>query len=303
MPDMFLAPPKLRKGDIIMIIAPARSFSVEDAAPAIALLESWGLHVKLGASIGPVYHQFAGSDELRAADLQAALDDDSVSAILCARGGYGTVRLLDRLDFTAFRKHPKWLIGFSDITYLHQHINLVIGVQSIHAPMAMQFAKASDRVLESLREALFEGRTSMHLPVHPLNRPGKAEGVLCGGNLSVLYSLTGTRTVINTRDKILFLEDLDEYLYHVERMMFNLKHAGKLEHLSALLCGGFTDMKDHAIPFGMGAEEIVFNMVRDYNYPVVFGAHAGHVAENLSLILGKKMMITVDENSVTINQI
>lgn len=300
---MFLAPPKLRKGDTIMIIAPARSFSAADAAAAVAVLESWGLHVKLGGSIGPIHHQFAGTDELRAADLQAALDDPSLAAILCARGGYGTVRILDRLDFTAFRKHPKWLIGFSDVTYLHQHINLVVGVQSIHAPMAMQFAKSSAEVLESLRLALFEGRTSMCFPAHSLNRPGAAEGVLCGGNLSILYSLTGTRTVINTRNKILFLEDLDEYLYHIERMMFNLRRAGKLEHLSALVCGGFTDMKDHSIPFGMEAEEIIFRMVQDYDYPVVFGAHAGHVPENFSLIFGKPAKLNFEAETVSLTQI
>lgn len=286
--------PYLKKGDKIAILAPARKISKEEIEPAIAILKSWGLQVVLGKNLFKADHQFSGTDEQRAADLQVMLDDTSIKAIISARGGYGTLRIIDKINFSKFKKHPKWVIGYSDITVLHSHIH-TIGIETIHATMPINFTKNKEAT-ETLRKVLFGEKTSYEMNAHPLNRKGEATAELVGGNLSLLYALTGSTSDIDTKGKILFIEDLDEYLYHIDRMMLNLKRSGKLKHLKGLIVGGMTEMKDNAIPFGKTAEEIILDAVKEYKYPVCFNFPAGHVDRNLALVLGRKVKLSVGQN-------
>jgi muramoyltetrapeptide carboxypeptidase len=289
-----IQPPYLKKGDKIGIVATARKISTAEINPAIAVLKSWGLEVVLGNNLFNSDNQFSGTDNERADDLQTLLNDTSVKAIISARGGYGTVRIIDQIDFTTFIKNPKWLIGYSDITVLHSHIHNM-GIETLHATMPINFSKNAE-ALESLRKALFGEKIKYEIEAHPLNKKGIAEGELIGGNLSILYSLSGSISDIDTTGKILFLEDLDEYLYHIDRMMMNLKRAGKLSHLAGLVVGGMTDMKDNTIPFGKTAEEIILDAVREYNYPVCFNFPAGHIDKNVALPFGKKVKLVVGDN-------
>jgi muramoyltetrapeptide carboxypeptidase len=289
-----IQPPYLKKGDKIAILATARKISKEEIEPAIAILKSWGLEAVLGKNLFKADHQFSGTDEQRAADLQVMLDDTSIKAIISARGGYGTIRIIDKINFSKFKKHPKWVIGYSDITMLHSHIH-TIGIETIHATMPINFTKNKEAT-ETLRRVLFGEKISYEIKAHPLNRKGKANAELVGGNLSLLYALTGSASDIDTKGKILFIEDLDEYLYHIDRMMLNLKRSGKLKHLKGLIVGGMTDMKDNAIPFGKTAEEIILDAVKEYKYPVCFDFPAGHVDRNLALVLGKKVDLRVGKN-------
>jgi muramoyltetrapeptide carboxypeptidase len=286
-----ITPAYLKKGDKIGIVACARKVSEEEMLPAISTLKQWGLEVVPGKSLFKADHQFGGTDQERAADLQQMLDDPSIKAIIGARGGYGTLRIIDALNFDAFKKHPKWMIGFSDITVLHAHIHN-LQMETLHAKMLLNFVK-NEPSSAALRSALFgELKAYTHFS-HPLNRKGKASGALVGGNLSLLYAINGSASDIDTNGKILFLEDLDEYLYHVDRMMLNLKRAGKLAHLKGLVVGGMTDMKDNQIPFGKNAEEIILDAVKEYSYPVCFNFPAGHVDENLPLYFGRSVNLKV----------
>ena len=253
---MLLHPPFLKKGDKVYFLSTARKITEEEIAPALLAFQEWGLNVVIGDTIGKQDHQYAGTDQERLRDFQKAIDDRSVKAIICARGGYGTVRMMDGINYDEFMKSPKWVVGFSDVTYLHTHISNNIGVQSIHSIMPVQFTKSSPEAIETLRRELFGEPNGYNIPVHYLNRNGKAEGVLIGGNLSILYSITGTRSGINTFGKILFLEDIDEYRYHIDRMMMNLKRSGKLQDLAGVIVGSFSEIKDNAIPFGKDAYEI-----------------------------------------------
>jgi muramoyltetrapeptide carboxypeptidase len=290
-------PTSLQKGDKIGIVACARKITLLELEFAIATFESWGLEVVLSKHLFNEANQFSGTDAERAADLQSMLNDASVKAIISARGGYGTLRIIDLLDFTTFIQAPKWVIGYSDITVLHSHIH-TLGIAAIHATMPINFSKNAN-ALETLRKALFGEILQYELKPHSLNRMGNAEGELLGGNLSLLYALSGSVSDIDTAGKILFIEDLDEYLYHIDRMMLHLKRAGKLKNLAGLIVGGMTDMKDNAIPFGKNAEEIILDAVKEYNYPVCFDFPAGHIDENLALIMGKKIKLSVTEKSVT----
>jgi len=291
-------PEFLKKGDKIGIVACARKISKEELQPAIAIFESWGLQVVLGKHVFNADHQFSGTDEERAADLQSMLDDSSIKAVISARGGYGTVRIIDKIDFTTFKKHPKWIIGYSDITVLHSHIH-TIGFQTLHATMPINFM-LNNEATDSLRKALFGEKIEYHVEAHSLNRKGKAEGVIVGGNLSLIYALSGSVSDIDTKGKILFIEDLDEYLYHIDRMMMNLKRSGKLSGLAGLIVGGMTDMKDNTIPFGKTAEEIIVDAVKEYTYPVCFNFPAGHINNNMAVVFGKKMNLIIDQNVVVI---
>lgn len=286
-----IQPPYLKKGDTIGIVACARKISREEMAPAIEILKSWGLEVVLGKNVFNVDHQFSGTDAERAEDLQIMLDDTSVKAVISARGGYGTMRIIDKIDFEKFKRSPKWVIGYSDITVLHSHIH-TFGVETLQATMPINFNKNAE-ALESLRNALFGEKIIYEVEAHDLNRKGVAQGELVGGNLSLLYALTGSVSDIDTTGKILFIEDLDEYLYHIDRMMMNLKRAGKLGHLVGLVVGGMTDMKDNTIPFGKTAEEIIMDAVKEYDYPVCFHFPAGHVDKNVALYLGKKAKLEI----------
>src|SRR5690554_5698373 len=264
------------------------------------LLKSWGLKAVLGKSIEAEEHQFAGDEAIRATDLQAMMDNPEIKAIWCARGGYGTVRIIDRLDFSEFIKNPKWVIGYSDVTVLHAHLHN-LGVESLHAQMPVQIETKSSESAQSIREVLFGENYQVEFKNnHKLNRTGSAKGQLVGGNLSILYSLCGSPSAIKTNGKILFIEDLDEYLYHIDRMMQNLKRNGMLDNLAAMIIGGMNDMNDNAIPFGKDAKSIILDAVEEYDYPVYFDFPAGHVEDNRALVIGREVSLEFDENRVTL---
>lgn len=291
----------LQNGSVISLIAPARKVSREEMQPAIKILYEQGFRVKEGKHLYASFHQWAGADEQRLEDFQNALDDKETSAILFARGGYGTVRLIDRLDFTAFLKNPKWLIGFSDLTVIHSHVPKHFQTPTLHAPMAITLPKADKQTKDKLWAALKGENYAVTVDWNDKNRAGSASGVLCGGNLSVLYSLPGSASDIDTDGKILFIEDLDEYLYHIDRMMMALKRAGKLCSLKALVVGSMTEMKDNAIPFGFTAEEIIRNVVDEFNYPVCFCFPSGHIENNTPLIMGAEINLKIEPSGCEMN--
>lgn len=292
-------PPYLKKGDSIAIVAPARSVVIEEMLPAITLFEEWGLNVVLGEHLFGSRNQFSGTEEERTEDFQTMLDNDNIKAIICARGGYGVVRIIDLLRFDQFIQHPKWIVGYSDITVLHSHIHSCLGIETLHATMPINvYANPNYESTESLHDALFGKQLSYQIPTASFSRVGEGEGELIGGNLSILYSLSGTESDIDTDGKILFIEDLDEYLYHIDRMMQNLKRSGKLYNLAGLIIGGLTEMKDNTIPFGASAEEIISEAVAEFDYPVCFGFPAGHGDDNRAMIFGRKVKLDVtDETS------
>ena len=244
------------------------------------------------------YHQFAGDDDLRARDMQRFIDDDSIKAIIAARGGYGTIRIIDKIDFGRFADHPKWLVGFSDITVLHSHLFANYSTQTIHGQMPVNIPDASKHSLDTLRKALFGEDLSYHFAPNNLNRTGEATGILTGGNLSLLVALMGSVSDCDYDGKILFIEDVSEYLYSIDRMLRTLDRAGKLKNLAGLVVGGFTEVKDNDIPFGQTVPEIIMEIVKGYNYPVCFDFPAGHIPDNQSLVFGKVLKLVVNESSV-----
>lgn len=292
-----IIPPFLKAGDTVALVCTARKFFPEDAKSAIDLLESWGLNVKLGATIGLDNFQLGGTDSERAADFQAQLDDISVKAIWCARGGYGTVRIIDSLDFTKLKKHPKWIMGFSDVTVLHSQLN-VERVASLHSIMPFTVPNAPEEVKETLRKALFGETLSYSIPSKSYDVKGVASGELVGGNISILYSLLGSKSAIDTKDKILFIEDLDEYLYHIDRMIYNLKRNGYFEQVKGIIVGSMTDMHDNEIPFGQNEVQIITEIAKDFSIPIAFQFPAGHQSDNCTLILGKQVAFEVNEKEI-----
>lgn len=294
-----ITPPHLQKGDTVAILATARKNLDDNLKPAIDLLKSWGLNVVIGSTIGLDNNQLAGTDEQRAADFQQQLNNPNIKAIWCVKGGYGTVRMIDLLDFTAFKKNPKWIVGFSDVTVLHNHLN-TLGFKSIHGIMPVTVAKATPEAIETLRIALFGEKLKYEIDPFMMNRPGKATGELVGGNLSILYSLFGSPSAIDCTDKILFIEDLDEYLYHIDRMMINLKRNGCLESIKGIVVGSMTKMKDNDIPWGKNAIEIIEDVTKTYNIPVLYNFPAGHIQDNRALILGDIVTINVNEKCSTL---
>jgi len=292
-------PSYLQKEDTVAIVSTARKISTDKIIPAIKLLEKWGLNIIIGETIGSEENQFAASDEKRIADFQQLLDNPKVKAIWCARGGYGTVRLVDKLDFTAFKKHPKWIVGYSDITVLHSHIHN-FGIETLHATMPINLENNSRKALETLKNSLFGKNLSYEIPADEKNKMGNATGEIVGGNLSVLYSLLGSNSAIKTAGKMLFMEDLDEYLYHIDRMCMNLKRNGYFENLKGLIVGKMSDMHDNEIPFGKTAQEIILDCVSEYNFPVVFNFPAGHLDDNRALILGRKIELNVNPEKTTL---
>lgn len=290
-----ITPPYLQPGDTVGIVCTARKITAEELQPAINIIEGWGFKVKLGNTIGLSDNQFGGDDAARTADLQAMLDDKTVKAVFCARGGYGTVRMVDRVNYQEFENKPKWIVGYSDITVLHAKASQ-LNVESLHASMPVNFATNTPGALDSIRKALIGEKINYAFPAHELNRTGTCKGKLVGGNLSVLYSISGSESDIQTEGNILFLEDLDEYLYHIDRMMMQLKRAGKLEKLAGLIIGGMTDMNDNTIPFGKTGIEIIREHVDEYPYPVAFNLPAGHLADNRALIMGREVTLEVKVN-------
>jgi muramoyltetrapeptide carboxypeptidase len=292
-----IIPQFLKAGDTVAIVCTARKFFPEDAKPAIDLLESWGLKVKLGNTIGLDNFQLGGTDTERAADFQAQLDDENVKAIWCARGGYGTVRIIDALDFTKFKKHPKWIMGFSDVTVLHSQLN-VERVASLHSIMPYTVPNAPEEVKESLRKALFGETISYTIPSKSYDVKGTASGELVGGNISILYSLLGSKSAIDTKYKILFIEDLDEYLYHIDRMMYNLKRNGYFENVKGIIVGSMADMHDNEIPFGQNEVQIITEIAKENRIPIAFQFPAGHQSDNRTLILGQQVAFEVNEKEI-----
>lgn len=294
-----ITPPYLQQGDIVAITCPAKSLPIP-INDAVRLLESWGLKVVLGDTINASWRQFAGTDQLRTADFQRFLDDRSVKAIFAARGGYGTIRIIDKLDFSGFRENPKWIIGFSDITILHSHVHAVHHVQSIHGQMPLTIPDASKISLETLRKALFNEPVSYTYESAIKNRPGTASGILTGGNLTLLLMMSGSVSEQDYSGKILFLEDVGEYLYSIDRMMISFKRAGILASLKGLIIGGFTELKDNDIPFGQTAEQIIMSHVEEYDFPVCFNFPAGHLSDNQALVFGREATLSVNEFNVSL---
>lgn len=293
-----ILPPTLKPGDKVAIIATARFISEVDLQAAIQLLKSWKLQPILGSSIGLQHNQFAGTDEERAADLQHQIEDPNIKAIWCAKGGYGSIRILDLVDFSILKTHPKWIIGYSDVTAIHLHLQSM-GIASLHAQMASGIETRSASTSEELKHVLFGNKLQIeYASRHPNQVNGEVEAELLGGNLSVLYSAIGSQSMPSFEGKILFLEDLDEYLYHIDRMMQNLKRSGLLSQISGFIVGGMSDMNDNEVPFGKTAEEIIADAVSDYDYPVCFNFPTGHVHTNLPLIFGKKAQLNVTSKTV-----
>jgi muramoyltetrapeptide carboxypeptidase len=292
---MSITHPYLQKGDRVAIVCPAKKLP-KPMDDAVALLQSWGLEVVLGQTVNAEHHQFAGNDQLRAQDLQHYINDDSIKAIFAARGGYGTVRIIDLVDFSRLNTHPKWVIGFSDITVLHAHLFQNFDLCTVHGQMPINIPDGTAASVETLRKALFGETITYSIAPQPLNRFGSAKGTLIGGNVAILQSVAGSLSDYRYDGKILFIEDVGEYLYNIDRMMYMLKRAGKLANLAGLIVGGFTDVKDNDIPFGQTAYEIIRSLVEEYDYPVCFDFPAGHVADNWAMVFGKEVQLKVDRN-------
>ncbi len=290
-------PPILQAGDQVGIVAPAKRVSQQEMQMAIQILESWGLRVVLGKHLYKIHNQFAGTDLERTEDLQTMLDDAEIKAIICARGGYGTIRIVDKLSFERFLQHPKWLIGFSDITVLHCHLHN-LRVESIHGIMPLLFPKQTEQTIESLRKTLFGESLEIEAHPHPLNHPGRAEGMLVGGNLSLFANTIGTPSEVSTRGKILFLEDVNEYLYHLDRMMIHLYRAGKLANLAGLIIGHFTEIQDDEVSFGQTVNELIDQIVQEYNYPVCYDFPVGHEVHNMTMICGRRGRLEISREKV-----
>ena len=293
---IIIHPPHLKKDSVIGITCPSGYVSQDRVAYAVTVLERWGFKVKQGSTVGTENFYFSGTDEQRLADLQAMMNDPKIDAILMGRGGYGMSRIIDALDFNAFIEHPKWICGFSDITVLHSHIQANYGIATLHSPMCGAFTPETENkeYLKTLRLALTGEPLSYHVPPSQYNRHGTAEGVLTGGNLAILAHLTGSVSEVGTAGKLLFIEDISEYLYNVDRLMLNLKRAGKLEELSGLIVGGFTELQDTDRPFGQKVEELILDKVKEYDYPVCFDFPCGHQEINYTLTLGAQHKLTVD---------
>ncbi|OAQ38556.1 LD-carboxypeptidase [Pedobacter psychrophilus] len=294
-----IQPPQLKKGDKIAITCPAKSLKAP-MTDAIKLLESWGLEVVLGESVNSVFHQFAGKDELRAADMQKFIDDESIKAIIAARGGYGCIRIVDEIDWKPLLVNPKWIIGFSDITVFHLQLQS-LGLQSLHAQMPVNISESSKEGLESLRKVLFGENLEYEIEANDRNKIGESQAELIGGNLSLLVACLNSKSDISYDGKILFVEEVGEYEYAIDRMMRTLDRAGKLKNLAGLIVGGFTDIKINDIPFGFSAYEIIEEIVSKYHYPVCYHFPAGHLPDNRALIFGEKVRLIVSKESVQIN--
>jgi muramoyltetrapeptide carboxypeptidase len=308
----FIIPPYLKPGDTIAITSPAGYITEKDVLPAVQQMESWGFRVKYGSTIGKRDFTFGGTDQERTDDLQQLLNDKTIKAIMCARGGYGAVRLVDKLNFEKFLQYPKWIIGFSDITVLHGHLNRNYRVASLHSKMCNSFPedwnKAEPIQIEtilSIRDALKGVSMSYTAIPNEQNKKGVAQGMLVGGNLKTIESLAGSKSDVRTAGKILFIEDTGEYLYSIDRMFWNLKRTGKLDKLAGLIIGGFK-VKPSDIPdeeFGKNLQEIVLEKVRDFKYPVCFDFPVGHQKNNYALKCGMLHQLTVKTDNCTLNEL
>src|SRR5690606_2538308 len=294
-------PEFLKEGDKVAIVCPA-SYIKGNIEVALTVLSDWGLRVEIGKSVTSQFHQFAGTDDVRRQDLQVALDDPEIKAIFAARGGYGTVRIIDQLDFRNFKKKPKWIVGFSDITVLHSHLHNKVGVCSIHGQMPKSFDESTKAALTSLRHALFGKKIDFRYSqnVFP-NRSGKGSGRLIGGNLAILHSILASPSDGKYDNKILFIEDVGVQHYNIDRMLWTLKRANKLPHLLGLIVGDFKALNDRNPPFEQRYDEYIMAKIREYDFPVCFDFPAGHIDNNHSLIFGKEVMLNVNQEQVSLS--
>ena len=298
-----IQPSHLKPGDTIGIVCPSGYIPLEKVQICIQTLEKWGYKVKLGTTVGAKKDSFSGTDQQRAEDLQTMLDDASVKAILCARGGYGASRIINTIHFQAFNKQPKWVIGFSDITVLHAAI-LQQNCMSIHGPMAAAFAKgeAGEPYIQSLKKALEGEKTSYTIPAHSMNTLGNAKAELVGGNLCILAHLIGSKNALDTNGKILFLEDVGEYHYNIDRLMIQCKNAGLFDNLAGLVIGGFTDLKDPSSDFGASAYEIIKEHILGYTFPICFDFPISHGLPNFAIKQGQVYSLAVSAQEVSLTE-
>jgi muramoyltetrapeptide carboxypeptidase len=297
---MIIIPPYLKPGDTIGITCPASKMERSAAEYAGEVLKSWGYKVIIGETAGNAFHNFSAPDELRLQELQQMLDNDHIKAILFGRGGYGVIRILDEIDFTKFQKKPKWICGYSDVTALLTHIYTRYDIASVHSVMCSGITPETkdNQYVQSLRQQLSGEKTSYHFSANEMNRIGNCEGELLGGNLSLLVNLSGTVSQPDTKNKLLFIEDIGEYRYSVDRMMINLKRSGWLDSLNGLIVGSFSESKETETPFGQTEYEMIRDKVKEYDYPVAFGFPVGHQKENYALKIGGEYRLTISDNCV-----
>lgn len=298
-----IIPPYLQLGDTIGIVAPARKISLEELQFSINWLKSKGFQVVFAPNLFAEEHQFAGSDEIRQQSFQAMIDNPNVKAILSARGGYGSARIIDKIDFSHFHENPKWLCGYSDFTVFHSHLASQNISASLHSTMPISMNEETIDNCNALFDALIGKKMELSGHNHPYNQYGTSAGKIVGGNLSILYSMLGSPSDINTNGAILFLEDLDEYLYHIDRMIVALKRAGKFDHLAGLIIGGMSDMHDNTIPFGYSAEEIIMKHCQEYDFPIAFNIPVGHGKDNKTLKLGVSSKLIVSSKGWTLKEL
>lgn len=294
MPFAKIQPEYLKPGDEVAIVSPSFCIDEDKLGNAVDFLAKWGLKASIGKNAAKRSGPFAGTDDERLQDLQEATSNPSVKAVICSRGGYGLSRIIDRIDFSVLKKHPKWYVGFSDITVLHMWINRKYNIMSIHADMPLHYndPEKLKTNFTTLKNALFGKHAGISWKGN-FFRESKIEGEIIGGNLSLFHSLTGTAAEPDTRGKILFLEEVGEYFYHVDRMMNSLKLAGKLKDLSALMIGGMNKMEDTKIPWGKSVQETIMNIVGEYDYPVLFDFPAGHTNDNRAFYIGRESQIEI----------
>lgn len=302
MVETITAPPYLRKGSVVGITCPSGYVSEDRVRFAAETLRLWGFEVVIGKTVGSEHYYFSGTDDERLHDLQKMLDDPKINAILMGRGGYGLSRIIDKVDWSKFKLNPKWICGFSDITVLHSHIQATLGIPTLHSPMCGAFTPETVNTdhIKKVYAAITGESLYYHAPASDFNRLGTAEGILTGGNLAILAHLAGSVSDVNTDGKILFIEDVGEHLYKIDRMMLTLKRAGRLKGLAGLILGGFTETEDTVRPFGQTVHEIIIDKVAEYNYPVCFDFPAGHIEENHALVLGMKYKMVVTEQSTQV---
>ena len=302
---MITIPPYLKPGDTIGMLCPSGYMPYEKIVTAIETLTEWGFHISTGKTLGHQFNYFSGTDEERLADLQQMMDDQNIKAIFCARGGYGMGRIIDKLNFKEFKKNPKWIIGYSDITVIQTHIFSKYKIASLHSPMAAAFndGENKNQYIQSLHDALIGRKASYVGQGDDFNKKGKTSGILVGGNLSLLAHLIGTSSEIKTKNKILFIEDVGEYIYNVDRMLYQLKRSGKLDDLKGLIVGKFTDNKDTSIPFGQSVNEVIRDVVKEFDYPVCFNFPVSHDKENYALKIGGEYKLSVSSTMAVLKEL
>jgi len=302
--QILIQPPYLKTGDTVAIVAPSGILKgrTSEVSQAESLLKSWGLNVVVGKHVFNQNNHFAGTDDERCEDFQKAMDDPTISAIWCARGGYGTVRILDKLDFTKLMKNPKWLIGYSDITALHNQFHNE-GFESIHALMCMSLSddpKDTVETIATFKKAIFGESLSYTLNGSEYNRVGTVSAPLVGGNLTMLHTMLGSKTSLDMTGKILFIEEIGEYKYHIDRMLQSLKRAGYFNNCAGVLVGDMSKVRKNTTPWGSSIEQLILDALAEYNFPIAFNMPAGHEKDNRAMILGKTIKMTVGKDKSTV---